>query len=137
MRKIRYFVIALVLLGLEAGCVATNRKLARGLEYPIDRAFGIRAGATEEEVIKSLGKPYARGTDLDGNVILQYEYLLTEGQAIGAGLGVVGVTGSEKLTGGKSSFVIDPVNHTVKAVQHEINGAEWYDKIRGHGQQNP
>jgi hypothetical protein len=138
MRKTRYLVIVLVLVALESGCVATSRKLVRGLEYPIERAFEIRAGATEEQVTKSLGQPYARGTDLNGNIILQYEYLVTEGRAFGAGIGVVGVTGSERLTGGKSRFVIDPVNYTVKAVDHEINGAEWYDKLRGQRQsKNP
>jgi hypothetical protein len=122
---------ALASVGLISGCVAGGTREAIGVEYPIEQVASVRPGMPEEEVIKLLGKPYARGEDLDGNTFLQYEYLVTTETAVAGGVLVIGKVGSESLSGGKSRIILDPSTRTVKTVHYEIYGAEWYDKLRG------
>jgi len=138
MRHMASLLFALASVGLISGCVAGGKREATGAEYPIEQVASVLPGMPEEEVIKLLGKPYARGEDLDGNNFLQYEYLVTTETAVAGGVLVIGMVGSQGLSGGKSWIILDPSTHTVKTVHYEIYGAEWYDKLRGerHGK-NP
>ena len=131
MRQMASLLFALASAGLISACVAGRTKEAIGVEYPIERMASVRPGMLEEEVIKLLGKPYARGEDLDGNTFLQYEYVVTTETGVAGGVLVTGMVGSQDLSGGKSRIVLDASTRTVKTVSYEIYGAEWYDKLRG------
>jgi len=131
MRQMASLLFALASAGLISACVAGRTREAIGVEYPIERMASVRPGMLEEEVIKLLGKPYARGEDLDGNTFLQYEYVVTTETGVAGGVLVTGMVGSQDLSGGKSRIVLDASTRTVETVSYEIYGAEWYDKLRG------
>ena len=131
MRQMASLLFALASAGLISACVAGRTSEAIGVEYPIERMASVRPGMLEEEVIKLLGKPYARGEDLDGNTFLQYEYVVTTETGVAGGVLVTGMVGSQDLSGGKSRIVLDASTRTVETVSYEIYGAEWYDKLRG------
>jgi len=131
MRQMASLLFALASAGLISACVAGRTREAIGVEYSIEQVASVRPGMPEEEVIKLLGKPYARGEDLDGNTFLQYEYVVTTETGVAGGVLVTGMVGSQDLSGGKSRIVLDASTRTVETVSYEIYGAEWYDKLRG------
>lgn len=111
---------------LSSGCASVHQSV--GQEYNIDNVVLIRQGMSEQEVIKLLGKPYATGKDLDGNLYLQYEYMVT---GIVSG-GAFVHAGRQSISGGKTKIIMEPTTtYTVKTVQYEIYGTDNYDKLRG------
>jgi len=110
---------------LSSGCASVHQSV--GQEYNIDNVVLIRQGMSEQEVIKLLGKPYATGKDLDGNLYLQYEHMVSGIVAVGAFVHA----GRQGISGGKTKIILEPIARTVKAVQYEIYGTDNYDKLRG------
>lgn len=110
---------------LSSGCASVHQSV--GQEYNIDNVVLIRQGMSEQEVIKLLGKPYATGKDLDGNLYLQYEHMVSGIVAVGAFV----YAGRQSISGGKTKIILEPIARTVKAVQYEIYGTDNYDKLRG------
>jgi hypothetical protein len=110
---------------LSSGCASMRQSV--GQEYNIDNVVLIQQGMSEQEVVKLLGKPYATGKDLDGNIFLQYEHMVTGVISGGAFVHA----GRQSISGGKTKIVLEPTARTVKVVQYEIYGTDNYDKLKG------
>jgi hypothetical protein len=119
-----FIIVSLLLI---SGCGSARQSI--GQDYNIDNVVTIRTGMSEQEVIKLLGKPYAVGKDLDGNIFLQYEHIVTSAVYGGIGAGA----GTQSISGGKTKIILEPTARTVKTVQYEIYGTDNYDKLKGVG----
>lgn len=122
-------------LGVISGCAVGSSTQAVGVEYAVEQATAVQPGMTEEEVIRLLGKPYAREHTPEGLLALRYEFLVTTMKTFSYGAGVTGVTGSRSLSGGKARILLDPRTRTVKSVEYEIQGAARYEKLRREGRE--